>query len=179
MATDDEQLICEVLNGDPEAFGFLVKKYEKPIFNLMFRATGSVEDAADLAQDAFLKAYDKIDTYTPGRKFYSWLYTIAFNVARDFLRKGNRMPESIHHLPDRVLESENAFQCPPEAERNAEIQSLFKALSSLPIDYREALVLRFREDMSIKDVARILGLSTSGVKMRIHRGLEKLRKIIQ
>lgn len=175
----DTYVIAQVLQGDAEAFGTIVKKYEKPVFNLMLRATGSQDEAADLTQEAFLKAYDKIATYRAGKSFFAWLYTIGLNVVRDHLRRQKRNPL----LARDGLESARSLNLSAtgagETERRLAIQSLFQALKKLPLDYREVLLLRYREGRPSKEIAKILGITVSGAKMRIHRGLEKLRAIMQ
>ncbi|NNG01915.1 MAG: RNA polymerase sigma factor [Desulfobacteraceae bacterium] len=173
---EDEQLIEEVLSGDTEAFGLIVRKYEKAIFNLMYRTTGSTDESADLSQEVFLKAYDKLETYTPRKKkFYSWLYTVALNVARDHLRRQRKNPEQSDNGLEACLDyGVNAFSI-GNPERVVEVQSMVVAMSTLSISHREALILRYREGYSIREIAGTLGISVSGAKMRIHRGLEEIR----
>jgi RNA polymerase sigma-70 factor (ECF subfamily) len=169
--TEDDQMVAAVLKGHADAFGDLVRKYEKPIFNLMFRATGSWDRAEDLTQEAFLKAYDKIHTYRRGRKFYSWLYALALNVARDEHRKSRRQPETA------PLDPETAARIPAAAPKHAdEVRSLFQILRTLPIRDREAVLLRFRDGLKMKEIAARLDLTVSGAKMRVHRGLAKLQQ---
>lgn len=177
LTAEDERLVEAVLKGKVEAFGGIVRKYEKVIFNLMYRAAGSREEAADLTQEAFLKAYDRLHTFRAGRKFHPWLYTLSVNVARDYLRKRQRQPITSLRDPETIAETvfgdSNAIA---EADRSAEIQSLFEMLRNLPLDDREALLLRFREGLKMKEIAEQLGLSVSGAKMRVQRGLHKLQK---
>ena len=172
--TEEARIISAVLDGEVNAFEPLIAKYEKPIFNLMYRTTGSMDDAVELTQEAFLKAYDKLDQFQQGRSFFSWLYALAVNIGRDYLRRKKRLPPSIHDNAGPIGEIV-LHQDPLLSE---EVQSVIKALDQLPLDYREALVLRFREERSMQEIAEILDLSVSGAKMRVHRGLEKLRVIL-
>ena len=87
MSNTDEKLISDILAGDVEAYAILVKRYQKPIFNLMMRTTSCEEDAFDLTQEAFVRAYEKLERFKPSGRFFPWLFTIAMNLARDFLRK--------------------------------------------------------------------------------------------
>jgi RNA polymerase sigma-70 factor (ECF subfamily) len=177
VMAEDDRLVEAVLLGNVEAFGGIVRKYENAIFNLMYRATGSREEAADLTQDAFLKAYDRLHTFRAGRKFHPWLYTLSINVARDYLRKQKRQPKTSLRHPETIAET--AFgdsNAVAEADRAAEIQSLFEVLRNLSLDDREALLLRFREGLKMKEIAEQLGLSVSGAKMRVQRGLHKLQE---
>jgi len=175
----DARAIEEVLKGDKEAFRFLVKKYEKPIFNVIYRATGTLPETEDLFQETFLKAYDRLETYHPRKKFFSWLYVIALNVVRDHFRMIKRRPLSTGNSPEAM----SAFHPLPlstnDAEREMEIQGLFQGLTQLPLDYREAVLLHYRDGYSMRDIAEMLNLSVSGAKMRVHRGLNKLRDMLK
>ena len=173
--TDETRIISAVLDGEADAFEPLIAKYEKPIFNLMYRTTGSLDDAVELTQETFLKAYDKLDQFQLGRNFFSWLYALAFNIGRDYLRHKKRHPPSIHDYPGQVAEK---LQPQVDPRLTEEVQSVVRALELLPIDYREAVILRFREERSMQEIAEMLNLSVSGAKMRVHRGLEKLRAIL-
>ncbi|MCB2168661.1 MAG: sigma-70 family RNA polymerase sigma factor [Deltaproteobacteria bacterium] len=177
VMAEDDRLVEAVLLGNVEAFGGIVRKYENAIFNLMYRATGSREEAADLTQDAFLKAYDRLHTFRAGRKFHPWLYTLSINVARDYLRKQKRQPKTSLRHPETIAETASGdSNAVAEADRAAEIQSLFEVLRNLSLDDREALLLRFREGLKMKEIAEQLGLSVSGAKMRVQRGLHKLQE---
>ena len=87
---DDSQLIASILEGDVNAYSTLVLRYQEAIFNLMYRMTGSHEDAGDLAQETFIKAYEQLYRFQRGKKFFPWLYTIGLNHARNFLRHNKR-----------------------------------------------------------------------------------------
>lgn len=176
MASGEETLVHEILSGDVNAYALLVKRYEKPIYNLMRRMTGSELDAVDLTQDAFVKAYEKLEKFNPSAPFFPWLYTMSLNLARDFLRRERRSPIEPYEL-------ENNF--PIEVDRDDTLtdriaaQDVMEGLQMMPVDYREALLLRFHEGLSMSEVASALGLSLSAAKMRIHRGLMKLRQLLE
>jgi RNA polymerase sigma-70 factor (ECF subfamily) len=177
LTAEDDRMVEAVLTGDDDAFGHIVRKYEKPIFNLMYRATGSMDEAADLTQDAFLRAYDKIHTFRPGKKFYPWLYSLSINLARDHLRKKSRRPEMASLDPDNVAQMTwSDSNAADEADRSTDSERLQQTLRTLSINDREAVLLRFRDGLKMKEIAERLGLSLSGAKMRVHRGLEKLQK---
>lgn len=177
LTAEDDRIVEAVLRGDAEAFGGIVRKYEKPIFNLMYRATGSRDEAADLTQDAFLRAYDKIYTYRLGRRFYSWLYSLSMNIARDHLRKRHRRLETADHDPENTAQMTGSdANVSAQADHSANVESLHQILRVLSINEREAVLLRFRDGLKMKEIAEYLGLSVSGAKMRVHRGIEKLQK---
>jgi RNA polymerase sigma-70 factor (ECF subfamily) len=173
--SDDGKIVTEVLSGDKNAFGILVRRYHKQVFTLMHRFTNSPSEAADLTQEAFLRAYKRLETFQPGKKFFVWLYTLSLNLARDYVRKKKKHAENLSEDID------DAYRENPDQERRliqkGETKALLEALDRLPEDFREALILRYREELSMKDIARILNLSVSGAKMRIHRGLIKLREV--
>ena len=172
----EASLIRAVLSGDGEAYGLLVEHYQGPIYNLMLRTTGSREEAADLTQETFLKGYEKFGSFN-GDSFFSWIYSIGLNQARDHLRRSRRR-RSMESGQDATADSTADAKAHEEFTRTLEGISLNRALASLDINYREAVVLRYREDRSMEEIAGILGLSVSGAKMRVHRGLEKLKAIM-
>lgn len=177
---EDQQAIAAVLNGDVNAYAVLVRRYQTAIFNLMFRMTGSREDASDLAQETFIKAYENLYKFKTGRKFFPWLYTIGLNHSRNFLNGRNRqMPTA--PLEDLELECSIEGACGEEDRlcERLDCRQLDQALDELPTDYREAVVLRYHEELPMEDVAAALDLSASGAKMRVHRGLKKLREILE
>lgn len=177
MKNEDERAIQAVLDGDTESFGVLIRKYQTPVYNLMLRTTGCVEDATDLTQEVFLRAFRKLDTFLADKSFFTWIYTIGVNLARDSLRKKKRR--------QRWFQSEGDLPFPPvEAKmgadarldtRRAELLSLYQGLLALSLDYREALILRYREGLNMKELAEVLQISESGAKMRVHRGLQQLK----
>ena len=154
--TEDDQMVEAVLMGQTDAFGGLVRKYEKPIFNLMYRTTGSPETAADLTQDAFLKVFDKLHTYRPGRKFYSWLYALAVNTARDYLRRDRRQPVIADHDPEMTVPSTDG--APGDED---DVQSLLQIMRRLPVRDREAVLMRFREGLKMRPGVPILIIITA------------------
>ena len=176
MASGDQSLVYDILSGDVNAYALLVKRYQKPILNLMLRMTGSEQDALDLTQETFVRAYEKLEKFNPSASFFPWLYTMGFNVARDFLRKVKRSPIESY-------DPENSFTVEFDQDDRLgdqiDIQKLQERLQLLPVDYREALLLRFHEGLSVNEVAQALDLSISGAKMRIHRGLLKLRQLLE
>lgn len=175
---DDQQVISAVMNGNVNAYSILVQQYQKPIFNLMYRVTGSYEDAKDLAQETFIKAYEKLDHFRMGARFFPWLYTIGYNHARNFVQR--RRP--FQQAPDGDCEEMSGLDYPSQHEERmmAKIDFLriYQALDQLPIDHREAVILHYHEGLSMEDIATALQLSVSGAKMRVHRGIKKLKEII-
>lgn len=175
----DGQVVASVLMGNTEAYALLVQRYQKPIYNLMYRMTGSSQDALDLAQETFIKAFEALYRFRAGSRFFPWLYSIGLNHSRNFLRKNkDRRTVSIDDC-----DVGSGLDYPGQEEENLcttlDSKGLRKALSSLPVDYREAVVLRYHEELTIEEIAAALGISASGAKMRVHRGLAKLRSLLE
>jgi RNA polymerase sigma-70 factor, ECF subfamily len=207
----EREIILRILQGEREAFALLVDEYKTAVFNLTYRMTGSYEDASDLAQEIFVRAYKNLRKFQTDRSFFTWLYTISLNHIRNHLRK-ERLARTIFspwlrkNDRDSVRpelaegwKADHASQYPfraasdirssssPEASvfpgtpeddilKSEEINKLARCLKSLPLDQREAVVLRFYQGFSFAEIAAISGQSESAVKMRVYRGLEKLKK---
>ena len=178
--SDDSRTTREVLAGDVDAFGRIVNKYQKPIYNLMYRMTHSEQIAMDLAQETFLKAYARLSRFKQGCSFFSWIYAIGVNLAKDHARR--RFRESRCFAAD-VEVQHFADEAQPDAEQCLQqrqvMERLSAALDRLPLEYREAVVLRYRYDFEMKEIAQALSLSVSGAKMRVHRGLRKLQTLFE
>jgi|OpeIllAssembly_1097287.scaffolds.fasta_scaffold30554_3 RNA polymerase sigma-70 factor (ECF subfamily) len=177
-SSDDQQVIRAVMNGNVNAYSILVQQYQKPIFNLMYRVTGSYEDAKDLAQETFIKAYEKLDHFRIGERFFPWLYTIGYNHARNFVQRGKPLKQS----SDDDVEKNSGLDYPSQHEERAlaqiDFMRIYQALGQLPADYREAVILHYHEGLSMEEIAAALELSISGAKMRVHRGIKKLREVV-
>jgi RNA polymerase sigma-70 factor, ECF subfamily len=175
----DYLVVASVLAGDTDAYAVLVKRYQKPIYNLMYRMTGSCEDALDLAQETFIKAYESLHRFRGGGRFFPWLYSIGLNHSRNFMRR-NKARQTVD-LEDRDLGSGLDYPGQEEDRLCARLdsQDVRNALDRLPVDYREAVVLRYHEELSMEEIAAALRISLSGAKMRVHRGLGKLRELLE
>jgi RNA polymerase sigma-70 factor, ECF subfamily len=176
---EEQQIISAVLGGDADAYAMLINRYQQPIYNLTYRMTGSHADAADLAQDAFIKAYEQLYRFHEGKKFFPWLYTIALNGTRNFLRK-NKIRETVA-LTECEQHAGLDYAAQQEDKMCAELDSrrIQGALAKLSWEHREAVILRYREELPMEDIAAALSISLSGAKMRVHRGIKKLREILE
>ena len=178
----EKETIRSVLAGNRQAYALLVDAHKSAVFNLAWRMTGSASDAEDIAQETFLRAYDKLWRYDPRRRFFTWLYTITLNLSRNHLKwkqqSASRESQWRAMKEQDDVQSREADQ--PEGvllehERSRELQA---GLLELPADMREALILRFQDDRPFEDIAEICGISLSAAKMRVYRGLEKLRNLL-
>lgn len=170
MAADQEHLwVLRARGGDPEAFAELVELYQVPIHNLAYRMLGRATDAEDATQETFLRAYTRLDTYDPSRKFSSWILSIASHYCVDRLRRrrGNWLSmeeiQAGHWIPDKSPK--------PEAitighEQRDAVRHL---LDQLPPHYRLVIVLRYWYGLSYEEMAEVTQSTKSAVKSRLHR----------
>jgi RNA polymerase sigma-70 factor, ECF subfamily len=167
VLTDDRKVIERVLDGDTDAFNLLIYKWEKPIYNFIVRMIGDRDAAMDLSQDCFMKAYRELATLKDRDRFSSWLYRIAHNVCLSQIRKN-------HGKTWVELDPETGSAYAPVENRLA----VEKALSQLPPDQREAVVLKVFQSLKFEEIAVIQDAPISTVKSRLYMGFEKLRSIL-
>ena len=169
---EDTEIIRQVLAGHHEKFAGLVERYQAPLIHFLRRTLSSDEDVFDCAQDAFLAAYRNLSRYSEEHPFRAWLYTIARNKALDLVRKRRR------EVPLTLDENLVDHQPLPEEVWLAKEQAsmLDKVLNELPEHYRQALYLRFHQELSYEEIAMVLEVPVSRVKTYLHRGKEKLRQ---
>jgi RNA polymerase sigma-70 factor (ECF subfamily) len=183
-ATDDE-LLVDARNGNKRAFGKLVTRYEKKIYNLAYRITGNFEDASDIFQDTFAQAFRKLSTFKGESKFATWLYRIAVNLSLMKKRKDKKrytysLDETIFNVQGDVQRQQLRYdwsETPLDKLEHKELSEMLnKAISKLPPKYKAALVLRDINGLSNKEVANILDISLASTKSRIHRARLLLRE---
>ena len=173
--------ISQVKKGDQNAFAEIVEIYKDKVYQLCYRMLGNRHEAEDIAQEAFIRAYVNIHSYDLNRKFSTWLYRIATNLSIDRIRKKK---------PDFYLDAEVAgaegltlysqvaadVALPEDQVESLELQeTIQKEILKLPEKYRAAIVLKYIEELSLKEISEILELPIGTVKTRIHRGREALR----
>jgi len=174
--------IKQVKKGNQAAFGDVVQYFEQRIYQHCFRMLGNGHDAEDIAQEAFIRAYVNINRYDENRKFTTWLYRIATNLAIDRMRK--RKPD--YHLDAEIkgLEGLNMYSnlvidetLPEEKVIQLErSEYVHKEILALPPKYRFVIMLRYLEEFAVKDISQILNIPDGTVKTRLYRAREVLRK---
>jgi len=168
-----------VLGGDRDSYALLVDTYKAPIFNLAYRMTGSYEDASDLAQETFVKAFENLGRFDQEKKFFTWLYTIGLNLVRNHLKKGEKVPLR-DFAEDTDFPSRDSSSDPEHSLIHEQrVRHLNMCLNRLSDNLKEAVVLRFYQELSFEEIAEISGLSLGAAKMRAYRGLEKLRELME
>jgi RNA polymerase sigma factor (sigma-70 family) len=180
----DEQLVGLTLEGDRDAFGQIVARYQSPICALAYSACGSVTRSEDLAQEVFVAAWRKLRELKNPAKLKSWLYAIARHLISTTFRQQARNPLAAADPLDEVLDSRAEFGGPSDTAMSKEEEAiLWHVLSGLPEVYREPMVLFYRQDESIASVAEILGISEEAVRQRLSRGRamlnERVAKVVE
>lgn len=177
MNIDDAQLIRHTLEGDTAAFGQLVNKYQDRLFNTLVHVTSCREEAEDVAQEAFVQAFVKLETFQGNSAFYTWLYRIAFNTAIS-KRRRKRVEVSVEQTRE-VSGSEplDEGDAPSDRlEREEQASQVHAALSELSEEHRSILVLREMEGCCYETIAEILDLPIGTVRSRLHRARSQLRE---
>lgn len=179
---EDTDIIKRVKDGDSDAFSSLVVKYHRGVYNLAYRYTGNQEDAMDVTQETFLRAYRNIDSFQLGKPFKPWIFRIARNVCIDRGRKlGRSLPEE--SLEGNVITQVRASSPAPGPEQvydKRELREILEdAIRQLDEGYRELIILFHLEGLSIKECSEITGLKGTVIKNRLYRGRQALRKILQ
>ncbi len=163
-------------NGDKAAFGKLIEAYQRPVFNMAYRMLSNAQEAEEAAQEAFIRAFTRLDSYDPAHKFSTWMLSITSNYCIDLLRKRRAILLSIDEPlpPHPALMSERGKG--PEAqavvsEEEAMVQAL---LETLPEDYRQAVVLFYWHDLSYEEIAEMMDTTVSAIKSRLFRARRQM-----
>ncbi len=174
---DEIELIRRSQEGDGEAFGALIERYKSKVFCLAYGFARDRATADDLAQEVFIKAYFSLPRFKARSEFGTWLYRIAVNHAKDYLRKKrSRMKDvSIDEVGEGRLAAEGKSQDDARSEEERR-RLVLSALERLPEKYRVILTLRDIEGMPYEEISRVLGLSAGTVDSRLHRARQKLRQ---
>jgi RNA polymerase sigma-70 factor (ECF subfamily) len=179
MTRTDEELVARSKTGDKESFDQLVKRWERPIFALAYRTLGREEEARDITQETFLRAFRALSGFKGDAKFSSWLYRIALNLCRDWMRKERRAP--LVAVPEGVeLEDLAAKGGPTETVEDlaarAELgREVARAMAFLPSEQRQAIILKEYHGLTFQEIADLMGCPLSTVKTRVYQGLSTLR----
>ena len=170
----ESKLVEQSLAGDPEAYAVLVNQHQKMIRAMTFRMTGSLDDAEELAQDAFLRAYRQLGSFSGDSKFSTWLCKIAINLSLDWRRRECRRG-NIHSqwAADAVSENNPGGGFPDELSRRVQI-----ALDKLPVKQRAAIVLTIYEDQSHAEAAKTLGCTEATISWRVFAARQRLKRLL-
>lgn len=178
--SDDAQLIRDALAGRSAAFGELVRRYQDRLFNTLYHVIGDREDALDIAQEAFVQAFMRLDSFQHSSAFYTWLYRIAFNIAAS-QRRRRRPAVSIEHAQEVSGDEPVDDQDGPgeRLEQVERIQQVQRAIAALSEEHRVILVLREIDGCCYESIAEVLGLPVGTVRSRLHRARLHLREYLR
>jgi RNA polymerase sigma-70 factor, ECF subfamily len=183
MTRTDEELVALSVSGDADSFNQLILRWERPIYALAYRVIGREEEARDIVQETFLRAFRGLRNFRREAKFSSWIYRIALNLCRDWIRRERRTPVS--PTPEGVdLAELAAEQGPAESieelvARHDMSRAVEVAMERLPEEQRTAIILKEYHGMTFQEIADLQGCPLSTVKTRLYQGLAVLRRHLQ
>lgn len=173
----DGELIGMAQGGDQVAFGELVRRYHQQVFNALSALVGDLDDADDLAQEVFVKAHRALPGFEGRSKFYTWLYRLAINCWKDWLKMPKQQKE-LREAFDVYDADYTAVPAPDASVENRELLYLLeRALRDLPVEYRATVILREMEGLDYEDIARVLNCSVGTVKSRLFRARLRLKQM--
>src|SRR5689334_7593701 len=184
MTRTDEELVALATAGDVDSFNQLVARWERPIFALAYRTLGREDDARDVVQDAFLRAYRGLRGFKGQAKFSSWLYRITLNLCRDWIRRERRAP--IAQVPEGTdpVDLADAQASPTESveelvARREMSRAVARAMAELPEEQRTAILMKEYHGLTFQEIADQLNCPLSTVKTRLYQGLSVLRRRLE
>lgn len=184
MIRTDEELVALATTGDLDSFNQLVARWERPIYALAYRTLGREEDARDVVQEAFLRAFRGLRGFRGQAKFSSWLYRITLNLCRDWIRRERRAPvvqtpegvDPIEMADERMAPTESVEDLVARKEMSAAVS---RAMAELPEEQRVAILLKEYHGLTFQEIADQLDVPLSTVKTRLYQGLSVLRRRLE
>ena len=180
MTWTDEELVARSIRGDADSFNELILRWERPIYALAYRVIGREQDARDVCQETFLRAFRALKGFRGQAKFSSWLYRIALNLCRDWVRRERRTP--VVQAPEGVdLMDLAAAREPSESiedlvARKDLTRTVERAMALLPEEQRTAIILKEYHGLTFQEIDDLVGCPLSTVKTRLYQGLTVLRR---
>lgn len=181
LSDDEYQLTEQILAGETDRFRVLIDRYSPMVFHIVRSFEKDDEEVGELAQQIFVKAFEKLGSFNQKSKFSSWLYTLAMNHCRDYTknirRKNSRFSEMDEDfLESRMQDTSDPYQELMEKQRN---RSLAEGIEKLKSEFSEPLLLKYRDGLSYKAMSKRLGVSVSALKVRVHRARIELKSIME
>lgn len=180
FVVSDVELVPAVLAGDRGRFAVIVERYQRDIYNLAYRSTHNRQDAEDITQEAFLRAFRSLATYDATRSLRTWLYAVAVNICRDWARRRGSRPETVELLESDATAEPAAASAQPQhivTERETR-EAIERAVMALPPDYRLPVVLFYMRGVSQAEIAEVMGVPLSVVKNRLYRARRRLKSTL-
>ncbi len=175
----DQHYIQKTLQGDTNAFSILIDRYQNLVFTVVLRVVKVKEEAEEVAQDTFLKAFESLDGYRGESKFSTWIYSIAYRKALDRVRKTSRMKpvELIEDITEKNVETiDNALSFLEQQERNDTIR---RCIAELPEKEAAIITLYYFEDQSVREISAITNLTEDNIKVKLYRSRKKLFSLLK
>lgn len=173
----DNEIINRVLQGEQALYAQLVKRYQGFVFTIVLRYTANREDAEEIAQDVFVKAYRSLADFRGESKFSTWLYTIVTTTCITFLRK-KKVP--VHSLDTEqvfdLADNQNSAFKANQVEQKSKVQVLNEAMRLLSIDDARIITLFYQAEQSLEEIGRILGVEPNTAKVKLHRARQRLKE---
>jgi RNA polymerase sigma-70 factor (ECF subfamily) len=184
MTRTDEDLVTRATAGDVDSFNQLVTRWERPVYALAYRTLGREEDARDVVQEAFLRAFRGLKGFKGQAKFSSWLYRITLNLCRDWIRRERRAPivqvpegtDPVDLADERMAPTESVEELVARREMSSAVS---KAMAELPEEQRTAIMLKEYHGLTFQEIAEMLDCPLSTVKTRLYQGLSVLRRRLE
>lgn len=179
MTTNDQHYINLIINGDTNAFSVLVDRYKDLVYTLTLRMLKNREEAEEVSQDTFIKAYKSLNRFKGDSKFSTWIYRIAYNTSLDRIKKNRKHFNDVaidEYTEHHVKTIDNALSQLESAEQNQAIQ---KCIAQLPSDDAFLLTLYYFEDQSLDEISKVIGLTPNNVKVKLFRSRKKLATIMK
>jgi len=173
VGPEDGELVALAIRGNPDAFATLVERYDRAVYHLAYRTLHDVEEARDVAQEAFFKAYRSLRTFKPGAKFSTWIFAITYHACCDRLNRRKRY--SSEEMPERADTGPGPEQ---QAIALDEAQRLRAAIDALPEKYRAVITLYHLQGRQYEEIAQVLDLPMGTVKTHLFRAKEQLRRLL-
>lgn len=169
----DIGIIRQCMHGNTDAFCSIVEKYQNLLFHVIYRMIGDRDDAADILQNVFIKAFEKLHMYNPRKNFRFWIHRIAVNESINFIHHRHRL---INVIEERVI----AIDDTPDVllQKTELVDTIEKALLRLNTEHRILIILKHFGELSYRDISEILGISEKTVKSRLYSARQQLRKIL-
>lgn len=177
----DSEIVVRILSGEREYYRALVDKYSLMVFHVVRSFEKNEEEVKGIAQEIFVKAYTKLDTFADRSKFSTWIYSLALNHCKDYAKDIRRKNSRFSELEESFIDQEKSTGLMPDEtiERKEAKQALLDAIGKLSPEQSEPLLMKYRDGMSYKAISELLNISESALKVRVHRARTELRQLLK
>lgn len=181
LQEEEFQLVQDILDGESHHYEVLVDRYAPMVFSVVNGFVEADADADELAQEIFVKTYERLSSFEGNSKFSSWLYMIAMNHCRDYAKNVRRQNKTFSEIDDHVLDQKMDQHDPADAvmEKEEGISLIKKGLTVINDKYAEAFLMKYEADMTYQAMSQRLGTSVSALKVRVYRAKKQLKKIVE